>query len=168
MSDETTTAATAEPTEQVQGAKPSDMPETLGDPGKKALAAERDARKAAEGQAAEWKAKLDAIEKANMSELEKAQATAAEYRANAEKANADALRWRIAAKYGISDEDAETFLGGSDEASLIRQAERLRALAGAQHSPTTPLPDRSQGGSGVPLALNSDGLELALRDKLGC
>lgn len=44
-------------------------------------------------------------------------------------ARQEALRWRIAAKHGISDEDAELFLTGSDEEALTRQAERFTALA---------------------------------------
>src|SRR5690625_7506990 len=53
-------------------------PADLGEAGKKALAAERDARKAAEKASADLKAKLDQIEKANLSELEKAQLAAKE------------------------------------------------------------------------------------------
>jgi len=153
------------PTEAAtQGATPADVAD-LGDPGKKAIAAERAARKAAEDAAKSLQAQLDEIKKSQMSDLEKAQAVAQEFQQAADKANAEALRWRIAAKHGISDEDAETFLTGSDEASLTRQAERLSALNNA--TPATPKPDRTQGGSGQPLALNSDGLEQALKDKLG-
>jgi hypothetical protein len=160
-----TTESTTEATEQTtQGATPNDVAE-LGDPGKKAIAAEREARRAAEKAAADLKAQLDEIRKSQMSDIEKAQATATEYQQAAEQARAEALRWRIAAKHGISDEDAETFLTGADEATLTRQAERLSALNTA--TPATPKPDRSQGGAGEPLALNSDGLEDALRSKLG-
>ena len=89
--------------------------------------------------------KLDEIQAAQMSDLEKAQARAKELEDQATKATSEALRWRIAAKHGISDEDAETFLTGSDEESLTRQAERLASLATT--APTTPKPDLSQGGS---------------------
>ena len=47
----------------------------------------------------------------------------------AEAAERDALRWKIAARNGISDEDAELFLTGADEETLTAQAERLKALA---------------------------------------
>lgn len=150
-----------------QGATPNDMPQQLGDAGKKALDAERAARKAAEDSAKTLQAKLDQIEKANMSELEKAQASAAENLKAAEAAKSEALRWRIAAKHGISDDDAETFLTGTDEDSLTKQAERLAALAAAKAGPTTPKPDLSQGGSATPPALNGDGIESALKTKLG-
>src|SRR5690606_24527734 len=76
--------------------------------------------------------KFDELEAANKSEIEKAaeKATAAEQRAA--KAEADALRWKVAAKHGISDEDAELFLTGTDEETLIRQAERLAERTSAR------------------------------------
>lgn len=110
-------------------------------------------------------AELDEVKKSQMSDLEKAQTTAQEFQKAAEQAKSEASRWRIAAKYGISDEDAETFLTATDEAALIKQAERLAAMK--PEGPTTPRPDRTQGGSGQPPALNSDGLEQALMSKLG-
>lgn len=161
---EVTSEPTEAPEQNAAGATPNDVAE-LGDPGKRALVAEREARKAAEKQAEAFRAQLDEIKKSQMSDLEKAQAAAQELQAEAEKARSEALRWRIAAKHGITDEDAETFLTGSDEATLTRQAERLASLATA--APATPKPDRTQGGSGTPHALNSDGLEEALRSKLG-
>lgn len=161
------TASTTESTQTTEtttvGATPADVA-NLGDPGKKALSEERAARKAAEDSAKSLQAQLDEFKKSQMSDLEKAQTSAQEFQKAAEKATADALRWRIAAKHGISDEDAETFLTGNDEATLTRQAERLSAL---NTSPATPKPDRTQGGTGAPPALNSDGLEEALRSKLG-
>jgi len=159
---DTTETTTTETT--TDGATPNDAAD-LGDPGKKAIAAERAARKAAEDAAKSLQAQLDEIKKSQMSDLEKAQATAQEHQQAAEQARAEALRWRIAAKHGISDEDAETFLTGSDEATLTRQAERLASMAAA--TPATPKPDRTQGGQGGALALNSDGLEEALKSKLG-
>lgn len=108
---------------------------------------------------------LDELKQAQMSELEKAQTAAKQFQEEAVKASSEALRWRIAAKHGISDEDAETFLTGVDEETLTRQAERLASLA--KQTPATPKPDLSQGGSGGVPALNSDGLEEALKAKLG-
>ena len=70
-------------------------------------------------------ARLDEIEAASKSELEKAQEAAAAAAAERDKAVADGLRWRIAAKHGISDEDAELFLTGLDEQTLEAQAKRL-------------------------------------------
>lgn len=139
---DTTTEATE------QGATPNDVAETLGEGGKKALSAEREARKAAEDAAKALQVELDKIKQAQMSDLERAQAQAKEYEQAAAKAQSEALRWRIAAKHGISDEDAETFLTAGDEESLTRQAERLAALSSSTTAPTTPKPDLSQGGQG--------------------
>lgn len=157
--------STTEATEQ--GATPNDVAEQqqLGEGGKKALSAEREARKAAEESAKALQAQLDEIKAAQMSDLEKAQAQAKSYEEAAAKATAEALRWRVAAKHGISDEDAETFLTGSDEESLTRQAERLASLS--TPAPTTPKPDLSQAGKGNPPALNSDDLEQSLRAAVG-
>lgn len=69
------TGAESEPQDTQQGATPDDVAE-LGEGGKKALSAEREARKAAEKTAAELKARLDEIEQANLSDLEKAQQAA--------------------------------------------------------------------------------------------
>ena len=130
----------------VVDAAPVQPDEALGDSGKRALDAERLARKAAEAESKAAKEQLDAIKKSQMSDLEKATTEAREAREAAAKATADADRWRIAAKYRISDEDAETFLTGGTVESLTRQAERLSTLAGAKSD--TPKPDLTQGSRG--------------------
>ena len=70
-------------------------------------------------------ARLDEIEQANKSEVQKAIDAKAKAEADAAAARAEALRLRVAAKHGISDEDADLFLTGTDEATLAKQAERL-------------------------------------------
>ena len=149
------------------GATPADVAEQhqLGEGGKKAIHAEREARRAAEDAAKALQAQLDEIKAAQMTDLEKAQAQARSFEEAAAKAQAEALRWRIAAKHGISDEDAQTFLTGGDEASLERQAQRLASLSIA--SPATPKPDLTQAGTGTPPALNSTALEDALKAAVG-
>ena len=72
--------------------------------------------------------RLDAIEAASKTEAEKFAERMAALETENQRVRSDALRSRIQAKYGISDEDAELFLTGTDEESLNRQAERL-----AQH-----------------------------------
>lgn len=126
----------------------------LGDPGKAAITAEREARAAAEKSAATLQAQLDEIAKANLSELERAQATAKESQEAAAKATTEALRYRLAAAHGISAEpgpngepsDAETFLTAADEAGMTMQAQRLAARLTAQgDAPTFPRADLTQG-----------------------
>lgn len=70
-------------------------------------------------------ARLDELEQANKSEIEKANEAKAKAEAEVAAAKAEALRLRVAAKHGISDEDADLFLTGTDEATLTKQAERL-------------------------------------------
>lgn len=135
-------------------AKPDDMPKAtataeaadkpLGENGEKALKAERDARAAAEKSNASLQKQLDEIAAANLSDLERAQKEAKDATDLAAKAQAEALRFRVAAKHSISDEDADLFLTGTDEETLTRQAARL-----AERTPTssTPKPDLTQGGN---------------------
>lgn len=68
---------------------------------------------------------FDVLEQASKSELDKALDRAARAETAAEEAKQTALRARIQATHQISDEDAELFLTGTDEATLTRQAERL-------------------------------------------
>jgi hypothetical protein len=58
-------------------------------------------------------------------------------------ARAEALRLRVASKFGIGDEDADLFLTGSDEETLTKQAERLAAREPTARSPATTCPARA-------------------------
>lgn len=160
MSEQTGAPAEGAENPEVTQGDPADKP--LGPNGEKALKAEREARAAAEKAATELQAKLDEIAKANLSDLERAQREAQEARDAAATAAAEALRYRLAAKHGLNDEDAKFLVG--DEANMEALAARLAAVNAA---PRTPVPDPTQGGRGTPPALNSDGLEQALREKLG-
>lgn len=112
--EDNTTDTVSEPVES-ESQPGSDSQAALSDPGKKALAEERRRASQAEKTAKALQARLDEL--------------AADAAARAAKAEADAMRWRIAAKNGISDEDAELFLTGSDEETLSRQAERFKELS---------------------------------------
>lgn len=145
-----------------QQGEPAD--DGLGEGGKKALAAERKARSDAEKAAAEMKAKLDRIEAANLSDLERAQKAAKEAEDLAAKATLEAMRYRIAAEHGITT-DAELILTAPDEETMRRQAALWSERAGAATS-TAPRPDLTQGAQRVP-ALNSDALTQALERAVG-
>jgi predicted nuclease with TOPRIM domain len=129
--------------------------EQLGESGLKALSAERDARKEAERQIKELKDqlkelkpaadRLKEIEDQQKSDLEKANERMAELERKAAHSATEALRFRIATKHGISDEDADVFLTGSDEESITKQAERLVALQGEKVVAQQQKPDPSQG-----------------------
>jgi hypothetical protein len=70
----------------------------------------------------------DAYVESQKTEAQKLADRATTAEQTAATAQAEAMRWRIAAKNGISDEDAEVFLTGTTEEQLTRQAERLVAL----------------------------------------
>ncbi|WIE65948.1 hypothetical protein DEI99_005260 [Curtobacterium sp. MCLR17_036] len=145
MSDTTTQAGgeqqqtaeqTATTTEQQQ--KQGDPANAdLGDAGKKAIAAERDARKAAEKTAADLKAQLDKIEQANLSDLEKAQKRADAAEKALQATQSESLRLTIASKHGLTG-DAVDLLHGSDEAELEARAARIAALTKAPGGPVVP------------------------------
>jgi hypothetical protein len=117
--------------------------EPLEAPGLKALAAERKRADEAEARVKAFESAQDEAEKAKLSDIERANTEAAEARAEAVAAKAEALRLRVAAKHGISDEeDMELFLTGRDEATLTRQAEKLAARSA---TPGIPKPDPSSG-----------------------
>jgi hypothetical protein len=123
MSDEDTTAETATET--------ADQPEVTARPTEtvdfwKQKAREQE-KKAKENAAARME--LDSLKAAQLSAEEKLAAERDEAAKRAAHAEAEAMRWRIAAKHGISDEDAELFLTGSEEETLSRQAERFKELA---------------------------------------
>ena len=71
--------------------------------------------------------RLADIEEATKSDQQKQAERLAELERDAQAARAEALRYRVAAKFQVSDEDAELFLTGTDEETLTKQAERLTA-----------------------------------------
>jgi hypothetical protein len=83
---------------------------------------------------------FDEAQRANMSEADRLKAEAEQARKDAEEARTESLRWRVAAKHGVSDEDAKLFLTGTDEETLTQQAKRIQTLAEG----------RQRGGMHVP------------------
>jgi hypothetical protein len=116
------TGATDQTSEQTSDAEQSTDEGAKPEVDWKAKAREWEKRAKANADAA---TRLTQIEESQKSETQKlADAKTAAEKAAAE-AQADALRWRIAAKHQISDEDAELFLTGIDEETLTKQAKRL-------------------------------------------
>jgi hypothetical protein len=165
MSDTTTAPTTAPSTTQAEATQgdPADKP--LGEGGEKALKAERDRAKALEKQLNAATERLTQMEQANESALEKAQREAREATEAVQAAQMETLRFRIAAETGIT-ENVDLILTASDESTMRKQA-----ALWVERTPTTtaagPRPDLTQGGSGAAAALNGDGLEQALKAKLG-
>lgn len=77
-------------------------------------------------------AKLDEIEQANLSALEKANGRITTAESERDTAKAESLRLRTAVTHGISLEDADLFLTGTDEETLVAQAKRLSDRAAEQ------------------------------------
>lgn len=135
-----------EPETKPAGDPPADpKPDDLGDAGKKALAAERDARKAAEKELAKYrKAEQDKAD-ADKSEAEKR--TAAEARATA--AELRATRLEVAAEKGLTPKQAQRLNGTTREELEADADEFLKDLP--ETAPTkaaAPKPDPSQGARG--------------------
>lgn len=163
---ENTTPAEVQPTQTAEAARAGETPDQT-------IAALREALAKANSEAKENRLKaseLDKLKVAQMSDLERLTAERDQARQEAQSLQASALRWRIAASHGINDADAEIFLTGATEEALAKQAARLVELrTAAPAAPVAPRPDLTQGGgdSGTDLPLNGDGLEAALRAKLG-
>lgn len=147
MSDTATTdtapEATTPPAPEPTTAPPAPA-DDLGDAGKKAIAAERAARKAAEKQAADLAAQVKAFEDASKTEAEKAAARAEAAEKALAEVTAKAARLQVAAEVGVPADLVE-FLTGGDEESLRAQAEKLMAATAASKAPRVPQPDPSQG-----------------------
>lgn len=182
---ETTSTSTTTPPPEAQapkaGEKPTAQPpakatteEPLGEAGKKALEAERDARKKAEGDLANLRKDFDGFK----TELSKAfgiqPATGdgadavSQLQQQLNAMQRETAVYRLAAQHEITDEDdLELLKSATDEAAMTKLAGRLAAAKAA--TPGTPKPDATQGGgaAGSAPALNSDGLEQALKSKLG-
>ena len=69
--------------------------------------------------------RLDEIEAANQTEIEKANGRLKSTESERDAAKAEAMRLRIAVSHGIGLEDADLFLTGLDEDTLTAQAKRL-------------------------------------------
>lgn len=127
--------------------EPAPQPQPdLGDPGKKALAEERAAKKAAEKRAADAEARLKKLDEEKLSDQEKAtrRAEEAEQRANA--AESRALRLEVVTESGLPAAMAGR-LQGSTKEELLADAETLRSLMGP---PATATNGDGQGGTEPP------------------
>jgi len=136
---ETTEAATEDAATEDQPSTPE-----LGDAGKKAIQAEREARKAAEKSASELAAKLKAFEDANLSEIERANKAAEESAAELAALRQENMRNSVALAKGVPAELID-FLTGSTEEEVSAKADLLLSKL---NTPTTPKPDLSQGAKG--------------------
>lgn len=105
--------------------------------------------------------KLAEIEDAQKTETQRLNDARTKAEAEAAAARAEALRWKIAARHGISDDEAELFLTGGDEETLVRQAEVLaaknRTATAAAPAAPTPTPPAAPAPAPAPRADLSQG-----------
>jgi hypothetical protein len=141
------------PTPPLAGDPPADKAtDALGDAGKKALAEERTARKAAEAELAKYRKAEQEKADADKTELQKAadRAVAAEEKATA--AELKALRLEVASAKGLTAGQAKRLVGANRE-ELEADAEDILAnfpVKPAEPDKKTPAPDPSQGSKGDP------------------
>lgn len=114
-------AAPASP-DDVPAQEPGEPLEAKADIDWKAKARDWEKRAKANSDAA---TRLAKIEEANKTEVQRAADRLSAAEKDAADARRDALRYRIASKFQVGDEDAELFLTGDDEDTLTRQAKRL-------------------------------------------
>ena len=110
--------------------------------------------------------KLTELEEAQKSAEQKAAERLAEAERRAAELEVKATRAEVSATSGIP---ANILAGPADHTpeGVRAFADMIAALIEERAQPRNPRPDLTQGGSGAPLALNGDGLEEALRSKLG-
>lgn len=113
---------------------------------------------------AEAAARLAEIEEANKTEAEKTAERLAQAEKAAEEARSEALRFKIAAKFQVSDEDADLFLTAGDEETLTKQAQRLVERAEQQRKTGLHVP--REGGNGGGNSSTADLFAAAIKDQL--
>lgn len=160
MADEV--AVTETTTATVEEIKPES---DLGDAGKKALAAERAAKKAAEKQLNELTARLTEYENRDKTEAQKLVERAEQAERERDALRVESLRARVAITKGLPA-DLMEFLTATDEDELAAQADRLMARLPTP-DPARPRADVDQGARPGPLPLNGDPLLDSLKTKLG-
>ena len=130
--------------------KPNEDGDRLGEPGLRALRAEREANKAAKAKIAEYESRIKEFEDRDKTEAEKtAERTRELERSSAANAR-KALQYEVAAEKGIPLSLA-TRLRGDDKDALLKDADDLLPLL--QHEPDTqrtPKADKSAGHGGGP------------------
>lgn len=155
---ETTTEPTAEAAEQPQDEQ------GLGDAGKKALNAERDARKSAEARVKDLEQQLaDAVASSDTSKADAAKALA-DAQAEVERLNQQVQRLEVIREKGLSDALGAFIQGGTRE-ELEASADQLLAALPTPKEPEPPRPSPYVGGGDMPL--NGDDLADALRAAIG-
>lgn len=115
--------------------------EELGDGGKRALDAERKARRTAESRLKELEGKVKTAEDAEKTELERLQAQVVDLTKRAEASDAKATRFEVAADKGLTLAQARRLVGSTQE-ELETDADDMRTELGLDDAPKD---DESKG-----------------------
>lgn len=179
--------ADAEITVEVEGTKPDTettdtqeggQPAELGDAGKKAIKAERERATAAEKEAKDLKSRLDELERAQMSEQERAVAEAIDQAKRDTRAEFSgvlvAAEVKVAATGLLDPEQIESLLDTVDLNKFLTEdgqvdTERIKAFVESiapKEGATRPV-DLGQGARSTSVALGSDPLLQALKNTVG-
>lgn len=134
----------SDPIESQEPAQQGD-PNALGDGGKKALEAERAARKAAESRVAELENQVTTLTTTHQQALDAATSAATEATSRADKADGEVLRYRVALETGVPAKHIGRLQGDTEEA--LRE-DAASFVADIVPGKTTPKPDLSQGPQG--------------------
>lgn len=115
--------------EEEEAAAAAKAAEELGDGGKRALDAERKARRTAEKRAQDAEAKVKEAQDAEKTEVERLQSQTADLTKRAEASEAKATRFEVAAAKGLSLAQARRLVGSTKE-ELETDADEMRAELG--------------------------------------
>jgi hypothetical protein len=121
-------------------------PNALGDGGKKALEAERDARKAAERRVSELENQVSTLQASHQQELAAATQATNDAESRAATAEASVLRYKVALEEGVPAKHIGRLQGDTEEA--LRE-DAAAFVADIVPGSTTPRPDPSQGSQGT-------------------
>jgi colicin import membrane protein len=155
MAETVTTDPVNPPTSQDPPANPDVPDEKLGEPGLKALKAERDARAKAEQDLADARAALQQIEDAKLSDIQRAQKEAADAATTAASLRLENARLAALAEHPVP-KDYQDLVTGTDAESFLASAKKVAALAAAASGKVAPLDripdsgDRSKNNSVTP------------------
>lgn len=166
--------STTEPTTEPTTPPATGDPDTLGDPGKAALAAERKAKRAAEKAAADALARVKELEDATKSDAEKLQARAEAAEKELAELRLGALRREVADAKGIPAAMAGRLQGATRDELEADAAELAKLLPKPDAAPAAPAGTKPtvatrpvNGGQPAALPLNGDPIVKALESKLG-
>lgn len=136
--------------EAAVNAASGDDDEQLGEGGKKALKAERDARSKAEKELAEARAALQEIEDAKLSDIERAKKERDEIAAETATLRTENARLAALATYPVPEKYQHLVIG-TDEASFLASAKDVSELAAAATKGTGVVSKSGTGSGGKPI-----------------